>query len=90
MTDFGWLDNLFSNTTFPFRCEPFPSYPRTYDMVHAEGLLSHESDQQRRCSMLDIFIEIDRILRPEVTRSKPSFCSYSLIVLCILLLWYKH
>ncbi|XP_020581662.1 probable pectin methyltransferase QUA2 [Phalaenopsis equestris] len=44
-------------------CEAFPTYPRTYDMVHAEGLLSNH--QQTRCSILDIFSEIDRILRPE-------------------------
>ncbi|WOK92174.1 hypothetical protein Cni_G00865 [Canna indica] len=46
-------------------CEAFPTYPRTYDMVHADGLLSLESGQKHRCSMLDIFLEIDRILRPE-------------------------
>ncbi|WOH02612.1 hypothetical protein DCAR_0522001 [Daucus carota subsp. sativus] len=46
-------------------CEAFPSYPRTYDMVHAEGLLSLETAQKRRCSMLDLFSEIDRLLRPE-------------------------
>ncbi|KAI8013633.1 putative pectin methyltransferase QUA2 [Camellia lanceoleosa] len=46
-------------------CEPFPTYPRTYDLVHAEGLLSLETDQQRRCTMLDLFSEIDRLLRPE-------------------------
>ncbi|XP_043723182.1 probable pectin methyltransferase QUA2 [Telopea speciosissima] len=46
-------------------CEAFPTYPRTYDMVHAEGLLSLETSQQQRCTMLDLFIEIDRLLRPE-------------------------
>ncbi|XP_057490295.1 probable pectin methyltransferase QUA2 [Actinidia eriantha] len=46
-------------------CEAFPTYPRTYDMVHAEGLLSLETDQQRRCTVLDLFSEIDRLLRPE-------------------------
>ncbi|PON50355.1 putative pectin methyltransferase QUA [Trema orientale] len=46
-------------------CEAFPTYPRTYDMVHAEGLLSLETNQQRRCTMLDLFTEIDRLLRPE-------------------------
>jgi len=46
-------------------CEAFPTYPRTYDMVHGEGLLSLETAQQRRCTMLDIFSEIDRLLRPE-------------------------
>ncbi|XP_052189672.1 probable pectin methyltransferase QUA2 [Diospyros lotus] len=46
-------------------CEAFPTYPRTYDMVHAEGLLSLQTDQQRRCTTLDLFSEIDRLLRPE-------------------------
>lgn len=44
-------------------CEAFPTYPRTYDMVHAHGLLSLET--RKRCSMLDMLLEIDRILRPE-------------------------
>ena len=51
---------------FSFRCEAFPTYPRTYDLVHAEGLLSLQIGQQRRCTMLDLFSEIDRLLRPEV------------------------
>ncbi|XP_057974093.1 probable pectin methyltransferase QUA2 [Malania oleifera] len=46
-------------------CEAFPSYPRTYDMVHAEGLLALETGRQRRCTMLDLFTEIDRLLRLE-------------------------
>ncbi|GMH01787.1 hypothetical protein Nepgr_003626 [Nepenthes gracilis] len=44
-------------------CEPFPTYPRTYDLLHANGLLSHLSSQ--KCSMMDLFLEMDRILRPE-------------------------
>lgn len=47
-----------------FRCEPFPTYPRTYDMLHAYGLISHLSSE--RCSMVELFLEMDRILRPEV------------------------
>ncbi|KAJ8433771.1 hypothetical protein Cgig2_025934 [Carnegiea gigantea] len=46
-------------------CEAFPTYPRTYDMVHADGLLSLENCSQRRCNIFDILVEIDRILRPE-------------------------
>ncbi|GER55657.1 S-adenosyl-L-methionine-dependentmethyltransferases superfamily protein [Striga asiatica] len=46
-------------------CEPFPTYPRTYDLVHAEGLLSIEFDEKPRCQLLDLFAEVDRILRPE-------------------------
>lgn len=49
---------------FSYRCEPFPTYPRTYDMLHANGLLSHMASE--RCSMRDLFLEMDRILRPEV------------------------
>ncbi|KAK4261012.1 hypothetical protein QN277_004066 [Acacia crassicarpa] len=44
-------------------CEPFPTYPRTYDLLHAKGLLSHLASE--RCSMVDLFLEMDRILRPE-------------------------
>ncbi|PKU72434.1 probable pectin methyltransferase QUA2 [Dendrobium catenatum] len=44
-------------------CEAFPTYPRTYDMVHAQGLLSIH--KHHGCSVLDVFLEIDRILRPE-------------------------
>ncbi|OIV94221.1 hypothetical protein TanjilG_09376 [Lupinus angustifolius] len=44
-------------------CEPFPTYPRTYDMLHANGLLSLLTSE--RCSMIDLFLEMDRILRPE-------------------------
>ncbi|XP_076947899.1 putative pectin methyltransferase QUA2 [Bidens hawaiensis] len=46
-------------------CEGFPSYPRTYDLVHADGLLSLETVKQSRCSLLNLFYEIDRLLRPE-------------------------
>ncbi|KAL2349170.1 hypothetical protein Fmac_003170 [Flemingia macrophylla] len=44
-------------------CEPFPTYPRTYDMLHASDLLSHLTSE--RCSMMNLFLEMDRILRPE-------------------------
>ncbi|RYR17817.1 hypothetical protein Ahy_B03g062494 isoform A [Arachis hypogaea] len=44
-------------------CEPFPTYPRTYDMLHANGLISHLASES--CNMLELFLEMDRILRPE-------------------------
>ncbi|KAK8657547.1 hypothetical protein V6N13_035778 [Hibiscus sabdariffa] len=44
-------------------CEPFPTYPRTYDLLHANGLLSHLTSE--RCSLMELFVEMDRILRPE-------------------------
>ncbi|KAK4483945.1 hypothetical protein RD792_011154 [Penstemon davidsonii] len=46
-------------------CEPFPSYPRTYDLVHAQGLLSLEFVEKPRCQVMDLFTEMDRLLRPE-------------------------
>ncbi|XP_022746058.1 probable methyltransferase PMT11 [Durio zibethinus] len=42
-------------------CEPFDTYPRTYDLVHAAGLFSVE---RKRCNMSTIMLEMDRILRP--------------------------
>ncbi|CAA6665016.1 unnamed protein product [Spirodela intermedia] len=46
-------------------CEAFPTYPRTYDMIHADGLLSLEAHRKQKCSLVKLFAEIDRILRPE-------------------------
>ncbi|PIN07936.1 Phosphoethanolamine N-methyltransferase [Handroanthus impetiginosus] len=42
-------------------CEPFDTYPRTYDLIHAAGLLSIE---RKRCNITTIMIEMDRMLRP--------------------------
>ncbi|CAK7326187.1 unnamed protein product [Dovyalis caffra] len=56
------LDRGFAGVVHDW-CDPFPTYPRTYDMLHASGLLSHLSSE--RCSMMDLFLEMDRILRPE-------------------------
>ncbi|XP_042482706.1 probable methyltransferase PMT11 [Macadamia integrifolia] len=42
-------------------CEPFDTYPRTYDLLHAAGLFSNE---QKRCNISSIMLEMDRILRP--------------------------
>ncbi|KAH6782617.1 S-adenosyl-L-methionine-dependent methyltransferases superfamily protein, partial [Perilla frutescens var. frutescens] len=42
-------------------CEPFDTYPRTYDLLNAAGLFSVE---QRRCNITNIMLEMDRILRP--------------------------
>lgn len=43
-------------------CEAFSTYPRTYDLIHANGLFSLYND---RCEFEDILLEMDRILRPE-------------------------
>uniref|UniRef100_M0ZSX1 Methyltransferase n=1 Tax=Solanum tuberosum TaxID=4113 RepID=M0ZSX1_SOLTU len=45
------------------KCEPFPTYPRTYDLLHGNGLLSHLESQG--CSIVEVLFEMDRILRPE-------------------------
>lgn len=43
-------------------CESFDTYPRTYDLLHASGLLSIE---RKRCNVSTIMLEMDRILRPD-------------------------
>ncbi|XP_068649748.1 probable pectin methyltransferase QUA3 [Aristolochia californica] len=51
-------------------CEPFSTYPRTYDLIHVvsiESLMKDSSSGKRRCHLVDLIVEIDRILRPEGT-----------------------
>ncbi|KAG9451672.1 hypothetical protein H6P81_004576 [Aristolochia fimbriata] len=51
-------------------CEPFSTYPRTYDLIHVVGIESLTKDSssgKRRCHLVDLMVEIDRILRPEGT-----------------------
>ncbi|XAR62859.1 Phosphoethanolamine N-methyltransferase [Bertholletia excelsa] len=43
-------------------CEPFDTYPRTYDLINAASLFSLE--QKSRCNFSNIMLEMDRILRP--------------------------
>eukprot|EP00252_Welwitschia_mirabilis_P027680 TRINITY_DN9567_c0_g1_i1.p1 TRINITY_DN9567_c0_g1~~TRINITY_DN9567_c0_g1_i1.p1 ORF type:complete len:367 (+),score=29.14 TRINITY_DN9567_c0_g1_i1:157-1101(+) len=43
-------------------CEAFSTYPRTYDLLHLDGLFTAES---HRCEMKFVLLEMDRILRPE-------------------------
>ncbi|KAF3332379.1 methyltransferase PMT17 [Carex littledalei] len=45
-------------------CEAFSTYPRTYDLMHADSVFSIYQD---RCDMTYILLEMDRILRPEGT-----------------------
>ncbi|XP_073042762.1 probable methyltransferase PMT20 isoform X1 [Primulina eburnea] len=42
-------------------CEAFSTYPRTYDLLHLDGLFTAES---QRCEMKYVLLEMDRILRP--------------------------
>ncbi|WCJ21191.1 S-adenosyl-L-methionine-dependent methyltransferases superfamily protein [Euphorbia peplus] len=58
-------------------CEAFSTYPRTYDLLHAWEVFSEIKD--RGCSMEDLLIEMDRILRPQgfvIIRDKPSIINY--------------
>ncbi|KAK6928397.1 putative S-adenosyl-L-methionine-dependent methyltransferase [Dillenia turbinata] len=58
-------------------CESFSTYPRTYDLLHAWRVLSDV--EERGCSMEDLLIEMDRILRPEgflIIRDKPIIINY--------------
>ncbi|KAJ0795812.1 putative S-adenosyl-L-methionine-dependent methyltransferase [Helianthus annuus] len=43
-------------------CESFSTYPRTYDLLHADHLFS---DIKKRCKLQSLMAEVDRILRPE-------------------------
>ncbi|KAL4310820.1 hypothetical protein GQ457_01G028650 [Hibiscus cannabinus] len=43
-------------------CESFNTYPRTYDVLHADHLFS---SIQKRCKLVSVIAEVDRILRPE-------------------------
>ncbi|KAK4796820.1 hypothetical protein SAY86_029146 [Trapa natans] len=51
-------------------CEPFSTYPRTYDFIHVYGIDSLIKDRglrKNRCTLVDMMVELDRILRPEGT-----------------------
>ncbi|CAJ1974797.1 unnamed protein product [Sphenostylis stenocarpa] len=43
-------------------CESFSTYPRTYDLLHADHLFS---SLKKRCNLTAVLAEADRILRPE-------------------------
>ncbi|KAK8481193.1 hypothetical protein V6N11_030612 [Hibiscus sabdariffa] len=48
--------------TYQDWCEGFSTYPRTYDLIHANGVFTMYRD---RCDMTYILLEMDRILRPQ-------------------------
>ncbi|PWA91372.1 ankyrin-like protein [Artemisia annua] len=43
-------------------CESFSTYPRTYDLLHADHLFS---TAKKRCKLESVIAEVDRVLRPE-------------------------
>ncbi|KAI3796983.1 hypothetical protein L1987_39670 [Smallanthus sonchifolius] len=65
VVEHNWLE---LHWTLIVVCEAFSTYPRTYDLIHANRLFSLYKDKRAcRCSYEDILIEMDRILRPEGT-----------------------
>ncbi|KAJ4727008.1 S-adenosyl-L-methionine-dependent methyltransferases superfamily protein [Melia azedarach] len=51
-------------------CEPFSTYPRTYDLIHVAGiesLIKNPGSSKNRCNLVDLMVEMDRMLRPEGT-----------------------
>ncbi|XP_008811930.2 probable methyltransferase PMT24 [Phoenix dactylifera] len=42
-------------------CESFSTYPRSYDLLHADHLFSQIN---KRCEIMPVIAEVDRILRP--------------------------
>ncbi|KAF5753017.1 dehydration-responsive family protein [Tripterygium wilfordii] len=42
-------------------CESFSTYPRTYDLLHADHLFSR---LKKRCDLAPVMAEVDRIVRP--------------------------
>ncbi|KAG6474833.1 hypothetical protein ZIOFF_064048 [Zingiber officinale] len=43
-------------------CESFSTYPRSYDLLHADHLFSK---LKKRCKLLPVISEVDRMLRPQ-------------------------
>lgn len=43
-------------------CESFSTYPRSYDLLHADHLFSKV---KKRCNLAAVVAEVDRMLRPE-------------------------
>ncbi|KAJ7972158.1 S-adenosyl-L-methionine-dependent methyltransferases superfamily protein [Quillaja saponaria] len=46
-------------------CEPFSSYPRSYDLLHAIYLFSHYRNRGPGSILQDIMLEMDRLTRPQ-------------------------
>ncbi|KAG7549426.1 S-adenosyl-L-methionine-dependent methyltransferase [Arabidopsis thaliana x Arabidopsis arenosa] len=58
--------------------EPFSTYPRTYDLLHADHLFAHYKIHSKGCLLEDIMLEMDRIIRPQgfiIIRDEESIIS---------------
>ncbi|RDX65849.1 putative methyltransferase PMT27, partial [Mucuna pruriens] len=56
-------------------CESFSTYPRSYDLLHADNLFSKLKD---RCKLVAVMAEVDRIIRPGgklIVRDEPNTLS---------------
>lgn len=56
-------------------CESFSTYPRSYDLLHADHLFA---DVKKRCNLVSLMAEVDRILRPQgnlIVRDKSEIVS---------------
>ncbi|CAN8269501.1 unnamed protein product [Cochlearia groenlandica] len=53
------------NGAFHDWCEPFSTYPRTYDLLHCDRVFSHYQSHGDGCLVEDIMLEMDRIVRPQ-------------------------
>ncbi|KAK4839670.1 hypothetical protein QYF36_023878 [Acer negundo] len=59
-------------------CEPISAYPRSYDLLHANHLFSHYGNNGEGCSLEDLMLEMDRIIRPQgfiIIRDEESITS---------------
>ncbi|KAH7654926.1 Phosphoethanolamine N-methyltransferase protein [Dioscorea alata] len=59
-------------------CEPFSTYPRTYDLLHAYHLFSYLSFNEEGCQIEDLVLEMDRMVRPQgfiIIRDEASIIS---------------
>ncbi|CAA7059991.1 unnamed protein product [Microthlaspi erraticum] len=66
------------NGAFHDWCEPFSTYPRTYDLVHSDHVFSHYQSHGDGCLLEDIMLEMDRIIRPQgfvIIRDEESITS---------------
>lgn len=60
------------------RCEPFSTYPRTYDLLHANHVISHYQSRGDGCLVEDIMLEMDRMIRPQVLSSTDGATTFEL------------
>ncbi|XP_047943759.1 probable methyltransferase PMT7 [Salvia hispanica] len=71
-------------------CEPFSTYPRTYDLLHANRLFSNYRNRGEGCLLEDIILEMDRMLRPQgfvIIRGEDDTVTSKIVDLAPKFLW---